>query len=155
MVKITFETHLFEWNGEIYIQGEGCPAGLRTSGPISRIVMDYWVKEMKLLEEKANTLAKINPVMFSNINVYLLKKYVDDILTAGKEIKLGTFWDSQSKSLQWSPEKQEADVTANLKPDERSLRLIAEMGSSILECLEFTYDTPSQNPNLRMPVLTL
>ena len=67
MVKITFETHVYEWNGEIYSQGEGCPTGLRPSGSISRIVMDHWVKRMKGIEEKPNTLATLNPVIFSII----------------------------------------------------------------------------------------
>ena len=55
--------------------------------------------------------------------------------------------------MQWSIEKQISDVNEGLRPDERSLKLIAEMGSSILEYLDFTYDTPSQNENHRMPVL--
>ena len=82
-------TILFEWEGAVYLQGEGCPTRLRPSGPLSRIVMDHWVQEMKLLEEKANTLAIVNPILFSNLNVYLLKKYVDDILTALREVKIG------------------------------------------------------------------
>ena len=93
MVKVTFETLMFEWDGKIYLQGEGCPTGLRPSGPISRIVMDFCVKEMKFLEEKAKTLAILNPVMFSSLTIYLMKKYVDDILTGGREIKMGTFWE--------------------------------------------------------------
>ena len=45
-------TILFEWEGEVYLQGEGCPTRLRPSGPLSRIVMDHWVQEMKQHEDK-------------------------------------------------------------------------------------------------------
>ena len=46
MVKITFETHIYEWDGEIYSREDGCPAGLRPNGPISRKLMDHWVQNM-------------------------------------------------------------------------------------------------------------
>ena len=35
MTQTTFETHVYECEGDIYLQGDGCPTGLRPSGPIS------------------------------------------------------------------------------------------------------------------------
>ena len=37
--------------------------------------------------------------------------------------------------------------------DQKTMKLIAEISSQILECLDFTWDTPSMNKNQRMPVL--
>ena len=73
---------------------------------------------------------------------------MDDILTTLRDVKIGTFWDNSTKSLQWSQERHETDNKENLNPDKRTMQIIAEMGSSILDCLDFTYDTPSQNSNL-------
>ena len=40
MVKLIFNTHVYEFNGVIYLQTEGGPMGLRSSGPLSRLFMD-------------------------------------------------------------------------------------------------------------------
>ena len=99
MVRTTFETHIYECEGVIYSQGDGCPTGLRPSGPISRIVMDFWVKEIKSIEAKSKELSRINPVMFETITIHLLQKYVDDVMVAGATIRPGIKWDQQSNSL--------------------------------------------------------
>ena len=80
MVRTTFETHLYECEGKIFHQNDGCPTGLKPSGPISRIVMDFWVKELREIEEKSRELIRLNPVMFEPLEVLLLQKYVDDLM---------------------------------------------------------------------------
>ena len=95
MVRTTFETHIYECEGVIYSQGDGCPTGLRPSGPISRIVMDFWVKEIKSIEAKSKELSRINPVMFEAITIHLLQKYVDDVMVAGATIRPGIKRDKQ------------------------------------------------------------
>ena len=52
---------------------EGCPTGLRPSGPISRIVMDFWVKEIKQIEAKSGELVRLNPVMFEPLQDFYSK----------------------------------------------------------------------------------
>ena len=98
IVRTTFETLLYECEGKIYLQSEGCPTGLRPSGPISRIVMDFWVKEMKQIEAKSRELVRLNPVMFEPLQVFLLQKYVDDVMYSGNKFRKGTKWDPQSNS---------------------------------------------------------
>ena len=62
MVKATFETHMYEWDGNTYSQTEGCPTGLRVSGPISRMTMEKWVIELQKIEELSKALTMINPI---------------------------------------------------------------------------------------------
>ena len=64
LTRATFETHIYEIDGKIYQQGDGCPTGLRPSGPISRLVMDFWVDELKQIEATTIELNRINPVQF-------------------------------------------------------------------------------------------
>ena len=64
MLGTNFETHLSECEGRVYLQNEGCPTGLRPSGPISRICMDFWAKELKNIEDKSVELVRLNPVMY-------------------------------------------------------------------------------------------
>ena len=46
MIINIFSTHFYEWNGEIYLQTEGCPMGVRPSGPASRLLVDEVVEEI-------------------------------------------------------------------------------------------------------------
>ena len=47
LMRATFETHVYECEGRIYQQMDGCPTGLRPSGPISRVVMDFWINAIR------------------------------------------------------------------------------------------------------------
>ena len=106
MTRITFETHVYECEGDIYLQGDGCPTGLRPSGPISRIVMDFWITEIRDIVAKSRELARINPVMFETLEIHLLQKYVDDVFVAGDSMRKGIKYDKQAKALIWSPEQE-------------------------------------------------
>ena len=46
MVKIVFNSHFYEWEGQIYLQLKGGPTGLNSVGPVSRCLMDEWVDEV-------------------------------------------------------------------------------------------------------------
>ena len=141
---IKFETHVYECEGELYQQVDGCPTGLRPSGPISMVTMDKWLKEMRKIEAVSKELTRINPVMFSPMEIILLKKYVDDVLFSGQELKCGVFWDRESKSLRWSQEREQEDRLSNTCGQQRTMKVVAEISSQILECLDFTWDTPLQ-----------
>ena len=93
------ERYIIQNRSYPYIQQEGCPTGLRPSGPISRIYMDFWVKMLKEIEEMAKTLHTLNPISFERLTTHLIKKYVDDCLWAGDKLKKGVSFDHKSKSL--------------------------------------------------------
>ena len=63
--------------------------GLEASCPVSRIVMDSWRDEVKTIEERTQMMAEVNPIIYEPLEVYLLKKYVDDVLSALETMKLG------------------------------------------------------------------
>ena len=151
MVKATFQTHIYECEGEIYQQVEGCPTGLRPSGPISRLFMDKWVRELRRIEAESKELHRINPVTFCEMDIKLIKKYVDDVLFGGDEVAQGALW--KNRCLQWSQEQLERDKASGEDHNSRTMRIIAMISSEILECLTFTWDSPSQNKSNMMPVL--
>ena len=39
MVEV-IRTHVYEWEGEIFLQMAGGPIGLRSSGPVARVLME-------------------------------------------------------------------------------------------------------------------
>ena len=69
--------------------------GLRSSGPLSRIFMDKWVADMRLLEEKTKILHQLDPSKFELLKIHLLVKYVDDVYTMLDRLRPGTWWSSQ------------------------------------------------------------
>ena len=98
LVKLVFGTHYYVWNGSIYHQKEGCPMGVESSCPVSRIVMDAWASEVKDIEAKTRELHRINPVQFEPLETFLISKYVDDVLTALEKMKRGVRWISQQNA---------------------------------------------------------
>ena len=146
-----FGSHLYMWNGKLYRQMQGAPMGLRSSCPVSRAVMDYWVQNIMDLEEKMGLLADINPIQFERLETYLIEKYVDDVLTALNKLRKGVRWSHTQKALIWSAEDEILDKDKT--QEEVTMLAFSEMVSSILKCLQFTWDVPNQDNRFRMPVL--
>ena len=72
LVKLVFDNHFYMWDNEIFHQQGGCPMGVLSSSPVSRIVMDDWQEKMKEMEDKMDALARINPVAYERLDVFLI-----------------------------------------------------------------------------------
>ena len=66
-VKTVFKNHLYPFEGQIRIQRRGGAIGGELTQVVARVVMDKW---MELFKEKMTQ---------NKINIYLAKKYVDDV----------------------------------------------------------------------------
>ena len=53
MVLEVFGSHFYEWDGRIYHQSGGGPIGLRSTQPVARLVMDFWVKKVREADREA------------------------------------------------------------------------------------------------------
>ena len=73
-------------------------------------MMDHWAKEVHTLEEKMEALAILNPVQYERLEIYMLGKYVDDVLTILEKMKKGVRWDPTTEIFLWSAEAQEEDT---------------------------------------------
>ena len=145
---------MYEWEGTLYLQLAGGPIGLRSSGPVARILMDFWVNELLAIAERSVTLNTENPIAYGKLEIHLITKYVDDIFTALERLRPGMRWNQAERALKWDPQSQERD--ANETPEQAEIRTMTEVqkiASSVLECLNFTNDTPANNATLKMPVL--
>ena len=138
MVKVVFNYHYYEFEGQIYHQESGGPTGLTPSGPCSQILLDWVIKEMRAIAEKSVIIHFINPVSFSKLEIHLVKKYVDDLFSCTSIMKKGTEWDNNQKALVWSPTEESDQST-----DEQTMfKEYAAMASNILSCLTLTWVTP-------------
>ena len=99
LIKVVFGSHVYFWEGNIYHQQGGAPMGLDSSTPISRILMDKWLQEIKEIQTKTEIMSAINPVAYEEISIKLIRKYVDDILAGLYKFKLGTRWDPKQQLM--------------------------------------------------------
>ena len=116
MVRVVFSTHYYEWEGNLYQQIFGGPIGLRATGPVARIMMDWWTRQIREIEEKSQILAKLNPVQFEPLQLYMLRKYVDDCLVVMEEMKLGVRWSQDEGAFIWDKASEEEDRRNNVDP---------------------------------------
>ena len=79
---------------------------------------------------------------------------MDDVFVALERFKPGLRWDSISKALVWSEEASLKDQNETQSEAEvRTMETVKQISSGILDCLNFTMDTPAVNQNKMMPVL--
>ena len=115
--------------------------------------MDYWSEEVIKVETKCNTLAKLNPVMFEDMKIHILTKYVDDCFMAVNVFRLEVRWDQDSKAMVWTSHQEQQDREVKINMEKVTMEEISKMAGTVLGCLRFTFDTPSMNPTNTMPVL--
>ena len=123
------------WDNKLYRQVNGCPMGRESSCPVSRVVMDFWVKQIHKMAEKMDALATISPVQYDKLEIYLLEKYVDDVLTALEELKLGLKFDPINQILTWDPDLEQAQRRDKSKPEFLTMELLCKMASLYLVLL--------------------
>ena len=141
-VRECFRNHLYTFNGKVYRQTEGGPIGLRLSMAISRLVMAMWDK--MLMDKGSNT----------GWLIHLLKRYVDDCTAVLETLKLGVRW-SEMQGLSYNSVWEEEDKSSGLSDDQRTMREFQKMANTILDFIQVTYDTCTDNVSGRLPILDL
>merc|ERR1711884_276989 len=95
-VKTVFKNHLYQFEGVVRIQRQGGAIGGELTQIVARVVMDKWMEMFKEKMEK------------NNVNIFLAKKYVDDVNLLLQTLKKGTKWNGDS--LEWRKEWEEEDL---------------------------------------------
>ena len=140
MFKVTFRKHFYKWDGHVYRQVSGEPIGLQATGPVSRILMDFWPKEILKLAERNMEKAAENPVKYKGLEIHMLNKYVDDCISAMKEIKLGVKWSPEERTLMWHDIWEKEDRDEGVSREVCKMKALSQMATSVLQCLKFTFD---------------
>ena len=109
MIEV-FQTHIYEWEGRIYLQMAGGPIGLRSSGPVARVLMDYWIDMLLEIARETERQAEEDPVTRGTLRIHLITKYVDDVFLALERIQPGMRWDPEMASLRWTEENHREDI---------------------------------------------
>ena len=84
-----------------------------------------------------------------DIQEEIFDRYVDDELEGLAAIDPGVRF--EGGELVVDVEKVEEDQL--VAADERTIKLLRDIGNSIFDCIQFTIDVPSMNENGKLPVL--
>ena len=116
-VNTTFETHFYQWGGQLYRQRRGGAIGLKATGTAAKVAMEDWIIRLhKLLEAQG-------------IQVYLLTKYVDDVLGILGTVQLGTRW--EAGGMTHSEAYLEEDIKEGRSRQEVTLEVVREMANTL------------------------
>ena len=101
-------------------------------------------------------LKPINPVLYERLDIYLLKKYVDDCLVGTGGLRLGSRWCPNQRAVIWSRQQEKVDRVTGKDEEQVTMEVVSQMAGIILDFLNFTYDCPSLHPEgSAMPVLDI
>ena len=124
--------------------GKQKECGVRLTGPVARLVMDFWADQL-VLKMREN-----------DITLYLLSKYVDDINILTSIINRGYQWEENLEGgvrLRWSEERKAKDDTEDVSDEERTMELVRELADTLVPGLRFTKDIPGYHTNGKCPML--
>jgi hypothetical protein len=134
-------THVYTFDGELFLQKAGGPIGLRSTCAIARITMSTWdARWRKMMEE-------------NNIRMMAADRYMDDIRSFLKALKPGWRWlDGRLCTTQsW----KEADLKEALTPTKRTANRILESMISIMNFLNFTQEIGEDFQDNSLPSLDI
>ena len=130
----TFSNHFYKWKNAVRRQRKGGAIGLRATGSLARITMDFWIECFKEKLSKAG------------IEVWHLKKYVDDVLVLATNLELGSRW--QGGEVVCSEIDKCEDLALGRSPEEITMNVLNQAADEILDFLEFTSEVSkgAENP---------
>ena len=99
LVRLIFSTHFYEWEGKLYRQVSGGPIGLRATGMVARVIMDFWVDQIYKRAEQCRLRNIEDPQKYVPVHIHALWKYVDDCVSVMSKIKLGSRWSKPDKAM--------------------------------------------------------
>ena len=133
------ENHLYIFNKEVRKQGSGLGIGSDLTRAAARLYLLDW-------DQLFLQLARENAI---KIDMY--GRYVDDTGQGMKAIQPGRRWSEQEQRMMFYPHLVEEDLA--IPVDQRTMREVVKMGSSIDPMIRLTGDCPSLHSSGMMPLL--
>ena len=123
-IRTTFTHHYYKWGDKVLRQIAGGPIGLRATGSVARMVMWRFLKKYRSLLED------------NKVEVFLLRKYVDDILIATGCLPLGSRL--TGSAITAKEEDMMEDEEGGVSKEQVTMNCLREMANSVIPWLEFT-----------------
>ena len=138
-VRTTFRNNLYQFEGQMRVQAAGGPIGLRLTGAVARVVMDYWAKRFREMARE------------NNLTIYMFKKYVDDVNVVMEALGSGYRWNGET--MEWKKEWEEEDRNGGEEYDKITMREVRKMSDSILPFIKFKEEVASECSEGKVPML--
>ena len=116
------------------------------TGIVAWIVMDKWTE---LFLERISQ---------AEIEVHLLKKYVDDVNICIAKVEEGWSWKKEEKGLpmfEWTAEMETEDRKLDVSSEELTMGKVQHLASILIEGIKFTVDLPERHNTNKVPMLDL
>ena len=137
--KLVMQNHFYSYDNVIRRQTKGGAIGNKLTEKLGRLLMKRHDKKyLKLLKRL-------------DIQEEIFDRYVDDELESLAAVEPGVRFEGGKLIV------KEDEILADqlLSADERTFRLLKDIGNSIFDCIQFTIDVPSLNENGKLPMLDL
>ena len=140
-VIVMMNTHLFRWNGKIFLQRKGGPIGLRSTCAVARVTMLFWDEKL------TNMLGKNNIILDDGA------RYMDDVRLTLDSLKEGWRWTEGGVyfSEGWKIEDELSGETST----QRTGRILKDMMNSVLGFLRLTVEIADDFDDRKLPTLDL
>ena len=140
-VIVMMNTHLFRWNGKIFLQRKGGPIGLRSTCAVARVTMLFWDERL------ADMLKKNNIVLDDG------SRYMDDVRLILDSLKEGWRWTEGGLffSEGWKTEDEQSSESST----QRTGRILKDMMNSVLGFLRLTIEIADDFDDMKLPTLDL
>ena len=139
-IEAVMTNHDYTFNNQIRKQMKGGPIGLDLTGSIAQVFMIWWNTELK------------RRLRLLEIELMMHKSYVDDINVALTPIGEGyQYIEGEIRATQ----QDNHEVTEIIEDDERTMKILQEVGNSIHPSIQITIDYPSNYDDKKMPSLDM
>ena len=138
-VLICMSTHVYSFNGSLYVQCKGGPIGMRFTASLAGVVMKFWdLKWLELLKRE-------------NVKYDLYLRYVDDCRLFLPVFNKGWTW--KNNRIMYSVDQHVLDNASDETDVARTTRVITEAMCSLTSFLKFTGEDSSMFPDQTLPTL--
>ena len=138
-VLTVMSTHIYSFEGELFLQVIGGPIGLRSTAAIANLIMKIWDSTyLKLLNKEP-------------IEVLLYFRYVDDNRSFTRPIREGYRW--VDNGLKFSYKWQREDIQSGKDDQQRTCEILVKAMNSISRYLQFTPEPESLLEHEKLPTL--
>ena len=141
-VNIFFQSFVYTFGGECFIQTDGGPIGARLTMCVARLVLQDWYDKFRVILEE------------SGIKEHLRGLYVDDGRKVTDILALGTRFNEKEGKFESNEDFLKEDVESCITRKDLTEREVRKAMNSINKDLTFTTETEMDFENKRLPTLS-
>ena len=140
-VIVMMNSHIFRWDGKLYLQRHGGPIGLRATCAVARVTMLFW-------DEKLACVLKRN-----HIDLDQGMRYMDDVRLVLDAIHEGWRWTEEG--LYYSEGWKIEDEASLESPTQRTGRILKDIMNYVMAFLNLTIEIGDDFEDKKLPTLDL